>query len=121
MRSPVRPAALIAAHFDTLSPPVREVAQALHKLVAETAPQLTQTLQWGNVVFQHQGRNAIGIAAHKSYVLLQFFNGALLATQFSALEGTGKGLRHLKCRLQQPLDVELVANLVQASVDELQP
>jgi hypothetical protein len=119
MRSPVRPAALIAAHFDTLAPPVREVAQALHHLVAELAPQLSQTLQWGNVVFQHQGRNAIGIAAHKNHVQLQFFHGAALAAQFSALEGAGKGVRHLKCRLHQPLEIELVSNLVRACVDEL--
>jgi hypothetical protein len=120
MRSPVRPAALIAAHFDTLAPSVRELAQALHRLVAAAAPQLGQGLQWGNVVFQHHGRNAIGIAAHKGYVLLQFFNGAGLAAQFVALEGSGRGLRHLKCRVGEPIDEALVTNLVRACVEELQ-
>lgn len=119
MRSTVRPAALIAAHFDTLNPSVRELAQALHRLVADAAPLLGQSLQWGNVVFQHQGRNAIGIAAHKSYVQLQFFNGQALAAQYAALQGSGRGLRHLKCRVGEPLDSELVSDLVRACVDEL--
>ena len=92
----MRPAALIQAHLDTLEPAQRELVEALQKLVLGHAPNLTQTLQWGNIVFQRHGRNAIGIAAHRDHVHLQFFNGQALAVQFSALEGHGRGLRFLK-------------------------
>lgn len=119
MRSPVRPAALIQAHLDTLEPPQRELVEALQKLVLASAPTLSQTLQWGNIVFQRHGRNAIGIAAHREHVHLQFFNGQALAVQFAALEGRGRGLRFLKLRPGQPVDEELVGNLVRASIEEL--
>ena len=120
MRSPVRPAALIQAHLDTLEPAQRELVEALQKLVLGHAPNLTQTLQWGNIVFQRHGRNAIGIAAHRDHVHLQFFNGQALAVQFSALEGHGRGLRFLKLRPGRAIDEELVAHLVQASLDEME-
>lgn len=120
MRSPVRPAALIQAHLDTLDPGQRELVEALQRLVLANAPGLAQTLQWGNIVFQRHGRNAIGIAAHRDHVHLQFFNGQALAVQFSALEGHGRGLRFLKLRASHAIDEALVANLVRASIEEME-
>jgi hypothetical protein len=50
---------------------------------------------------------------------LQVFNGAQLATQFTVLEGTGRGLRHIKFKCRQTVDAELVRSIVRASLDEL--
>ena len=66
---------------------------------------------------QLDGQSLISIVVHKSHAHLQFFNGAELAVQYTALEGTGKGMRHLKCRYRQPVDAELVRDLVVASVE----
>lgn len=117
MRTPVRPAALVAAYFDNLTPEERETAQALQQAVLAAGPQLTQTVKWGNLTFQHEGQSLISIVLHKTHANLQFFNGAQLAVQYSALEGAGKGLRHIKCRYRQPIDAELVGDLVVASVE----
>lgn len=119
MRSPVRPAALIQAHLDTLDGPQRELVEALQKLVVAGGPTLSQTLQWGNLIFQRHGRNAIGIAAHREHVHLQFFNAQALAVQFPALEGQGRGMRYLKLRVGHALDEALVSNLVQRCLEEL--
>lgn len=120
MRSPVRPAALIQAHLDTLDAAQRELVESLQKLVIGEAPGLTQTLQWGNLVFQRHGRNAIGIAAHRDHVHLQFFNGQALAAQYTALEGHGRGLRFLKLRAGRTIDEALIGNLVRASLEEME-
>ncbi len=56
---------------------------------------------------------------HKSHANLQVFNGALLSAQFPALEGTGKGARHLKFRYHVPVDAALVQSLVVACVGEI--
>jgi uncharacterized protein YdhG (YjbR/CyaY superfamily) len=117
MRTPVRPAALVAAYFDNLAPEERETALALRDAVLAAAPQLTQAVKWGNLTFQLGGQSIISIVLHKSHAHLQFFNGAELAVQYTALEGTGKGMRHLKCRYRQPIDAEVVRDLVAASVD----
>ena len=116
MRGTVRPNALVAAYFDTLGPDQRETAQALQRAVLEAAPDLNQAVKWGNLVFMADRQNLLAIVAHKGHANLQVFNGAALAGDFPQLEGTGKGLRHLKCRYRQPVDTALVGQLVRAAV-----
>jgi hypothetical protein len=116
MRGTIRPAALVATYFDNLPPEARGTAQALHRLVLAAAPELEQTVKWGNLVFQWQGQHVMAIVAHKAHANLQFFNGAELAAAYPQLEGTGKGLRHLKCRFSQPVDDALVQELVRETL-----
>ncbi|UZG43419.1 DUF1801 domain-containing protein [Caldimonas thermodepolymerans] len=119
MRTTVRPAALVAAYFDNLAPDERATAQALQRAVLEAAPGLEQTVKWGNLVFTWRGTNALAIVTHKTHANLQFFQGAGIAPQFPQLEGSGRGVRHLKCRYRQPVDEALVRAMVQAALDEL--
>ncbi len=112
MRGTVRPAALVAAYFDNLGPEERVTARSLQRAVLQAAPGLEQTIKWGNLVFMSQGQNQLAIVTHKTHANLQFFNGATLAASHPELEGSGKGLRHLKCRYRQPVDEALVTRLV---------
>lgn len=116
MRTIVRPAALIGAWFDTLREDQRETAQALREAVLQAGPGLEQSVKWGNLVFSHAGTHAVAIVIHKDHANLQVFNGAQLLQRFPMLEGTGKGLRHLKLRYRQPVDTGLVEVLVKASL-----
>lgn len=118
MRSPVRPAALVAAYFDALLPEQRQTVLALQRAVLDAAPQLEQSVKWGNLVFGLRGQNLMAIVTHKGHANLQFFQGAGLAGRFAQLEGSGKGLRHLKCRYRQPVDEALVQALVRAAVQD---
>ena len=52
------------------------------------------------------GRNMCSIMGANGYVRLQFFRGAELDDPTSALEGTGKAMRHLKVHCNQPLPEE---------------
>lgn len=112
----MRSGALIAAHFDTLEPAARMTVQALQRAVMEAAPELEQTVKWGNLCFQTEGRTLMAIAAHKTHANLQFFNGAGLAPQYPELEGTSRGMRMLKCRFSQPVNAALVQELVKAAM-----
>ena len=96
MRHLVRPSALVATYFDTLAPNQVATARALQQVVLGAAPQLEQTVKWGNLTF--------------------ICDGAALAREFPELEGVGKGIRHLKLRYAQPLDADLIHDLVRASV-----
>lgn len=116
MRHPIRPGALVANHFDTLTPVQAGLARAVQQLVLRAAPDLEQTVKWGNLVFLHAGRHLLAIVVHKAHVNLQLFHGAELAERYSQLEGVGKGMRQLKLRPSQPLDEELITALVQASL-----
>ena len=67
--------------------------------------------------------HAVAIVMHKDHANLQFFNGAALAERFPELEGTGRGVRHLRFRYRYPVDEELVHEVVHACVElmELSP
>lgn len=117
MRSTVRSAALVEAWFDMLAPGQAPVARELQSAVLAAAPQLAQSVKWGNLLFTLGGAHLLAIMTHKTHANLQVFPGALLVEHFPQLEGSGKGLRHLKCRYGQPVDAELVGQLVQASLE----
>lgn len=117
MRSILRPAALIETWFDTLRPDQKDLARLLRELVQRTAPELASSVKWGNLMFTYEGTHAVAIVMHKDHANLQIFNGAALAERFPELEGTGKGVRHLRFRYRYPIDEELVREVVQACVE----
>ena len=117
MRSILRPAALIETWFDTLRPEQRDLARRLRELVLSAAPALASSVKWGNLMFTHEGTHAVAIVMHKDHANLQVFNGAMLVDRFPELEGTGRGVRHLRFRYRLPVDEELVRQVVQACVE----
>lgn len=119
MRSMLQSAALIEAWFDTLLPEQRELARAVRECLVEAEPGLAQSIKWGNLMFTHGGRHALAIVIHKDHANLQVFNGIALADRFPMLEGTGKGLRHLRLRYRQPIDAGLVEALAHACVETM--
>lgn len=117
MRSILRPAALIETWFDNLRPEQRDLARILRALVQAASPELGQSVKWGNLMFTHDGTHAVAIVMHKDHANLQVFNGASLVDQFPELEGTGRGMRHLRFRYRFPVDEDLVREVVQACVE----
>jgi hypothetical protein len=116
MRLLVRPAAIVDAWFDNLRPEQQPVARGLQSAVLAAAPSLTQAVKWGNLVFLHRGLHALSIQVFKAHAHLQLFNGASLARSFPALEGNGRGMRHLKWRHHEQIDEPLVRALAVACV-----
>jgi hypothetical protein len=117
MRSILRPAALIETWFDTLRPEQKDLARLLRDLVVSTAPDLALSVKWGNLMFTYEGTHAVAIVMYKDHANLQIFNGALLVDRFPELEGSGRGVRHLRFRYRFPVDEELVRLVVQACVE----
>ena len=119
MRSMLQSAALIDAWFDTLRPDERELSRELRQAVMAAEPALAQSIKWGNLMFTLGGRHALAIVIHKDHANLQVFNGVALLAAFPALEGAGKGMRHLRLRYRQPVDTVLVAALAHACVETM--
>ena len=120
MRSILRPAALIETWFDTLRPEQKDLARLLRELVVAAAPELASSVKWGNLMFTYEGTHAVAIVIHKDHANLQVFNGASLVDRFPELEGSGRGVRHLRLRYRYPLDEELVRQVVQACVEQME-
>jgi hypothetical protein len=119
MRTLLRPNAVIESWFDVMSPEQRTVARALQAAVVAAAPKLNGAVRWGNLVYQHDGINALAIVPHKSHVNLQVFKGASLTARYPELEGSSKGVRHWKVRFGQPIDAEFVRELVLDALEAL--
>jgi hypothetical protein len=117
MRTLLRPAAIVEAWFDMLPPGREPTMRALQAAVLGAGPELQQVVKWGNLVFSTRGAHAFAIVPHKSQAHLQVFRGASLEQRFPQLEGSGRGLRHLKFRYGQPIDQELVRTVVHAALE----
>jgi hypothetical protein len=91
-----------AQFIESVEPSLRPVCIALREAIAEVHPAFVE------VVWQRQRIASYGvgskkmsehyayIGAHKSHVNLGFYCGTSLSDQGKMLEGTGKGLRHVK-------------------------
>ena len=99
-------------------PGVRELAEALRKLVREVAPGATERghVGWGNIAYQAKGVFCY-IAPLKDSVNLGFHRGADLPDPQGLLLGTGKSMRHVKIRSMDEIDTDAVRALVRQAAE----
>lgn len=106
-----------AQYFETLDDAERSVALQVRDAVREAVggnPRITETTKWSYPAWVHEGKrgNMCSIMGAKGYVRLQFFRGAELPRAESRLEGTGKGMRHLKVRCGREFPASEIRGLV---------
>ena len=68
----------------------------LRSLPQKSLPDVVETVKWGNITYLLGGKNLAWIIIYKEHVDFGFFRGAELHSQL--LDGTGKGLRHIKTK-----------------------
>jgi hypothetical protein len=95
------------ALLEPFTPAVRQVFVSLAGLVREIVPDATEQLDMPDRVLAYGfgpagGRRlrdfAIGLIPHAKHVNVQLADGALLDDPSGIVEGTGKRIRHVKCR-----------------------
>lgn len=106
--------ALVEAWLDLLPAAAAGTVREVRRLLLEAEPDLVAGIGWGNLVFRLDGAPLLALVVHKAHVSLQVFNGAVLSGL--PLQGSGRQLRHLKLRQDQPLDAELLRRVLRASV-----
>ena len=89
------------------TPPIREVFDALVALVRDVMPDATEQLDlpdrllafgFGPPGGMRLRDLAVGLIPHTAHVNVQLADGALLADPDRIIEGSGKRIRHVKCR-----------------------
>ena len=73
----------------------KEIVISLRKLALAIAPESSEEIRWGGLVFSSD-RPFCGIMAYKKYVSVVFDRGAEIPDPDNYLEGSGKNMRHLK-------------------------
>jgi hypothetical protein len=108
---------LLADH----TPDVQAIARRLRVLVREELPEVDEQVDFGNrlVAFGRSMRMTdllFAVIPHRRHVNLQLATGAELADPTGIVEGTGKRIRHVKCRSLEDVDRPAVRELVRAQI-----
>lgn len=109
---------LLAGHAAT----VRDTAVRLQALIRELAPEAIETVDEPDHLLAYgwspRMRDLIfAIAPHTSHVNLQLADGAGLSDPDRIVEGTGKRIRHVKCRSVADAERPALRALIQAQIE----
>jgi hypothetical protein len=97
----------LAALLDSHSPTIRDVFGALRALVRDVMPDAEEQVDLPDRVLAfgfgppggvRMRGLAVGLIPHTAHVNVQLADGALLDDPSGIVEGTGKRIRHVKCR-----------------------
>jgi hypothetical protein len=101
--------------LEEADPTMRSLANQLRQVVRKALPNSQELVKWGNPTYLVDGKNVAWIMVYRDHVNLGFFQGAKMKSPL--LEGTGKGLRHVKVRRSGDIDEkEFTRLLVRAAV-----
>ena len=100
----------MADYLKSLDPKQRKLTGKLRTIVKKALPNAEEKIKWGNPTYVLKGKNVAWILNYKEHVDLGFFKGAMMKSPL--LEGTGKGLRHIKIRGEKDIKEREFAALV---------
>lgn len=101
-------AAAPAAQLDTLA--------ALRELVKSAAPGIVEELKWSRPIYSNERGMFCYLHSTKNHATLGFHNGTALKDPKGLLEGTGKGMRHIKFKGMSDVNKPAVVALLKQAV-----
>ena len=101
-----------------LKPAQKETVEKLRSLTKAALPNVVETIKWGNITYLLGENNLSWILIYGDHVDYGFFRGAELNSQ--SLEGTGKGLRHIRIKDDKSLDEKEILRLLKEAA-QLKP
>lgn len=104
-------------YVDLLSNPQKDVAVRLRGIVRTHFPQLREDVKWHVPVYSIGTTPIVSIEGFKAHVNLKFFKGAELDDRAGLLEGTGKGVRHVKFRSTEDVDEGKIRDLIDEAIE----
>ncbi len=93
-----------------LTPEQKEIVAKLRFLTKAALPNIVETIKWGNITYLLGENNLAWILIYSDHVDYGFFRGAELNSQ--VLEGTGKGLRHIRISDDKSFDEKEISRLL---------
>ncbi|MYG91116.1 MAG: DUF1801 domain-containing protein [Chloroflexi bacterium] len=108
-------------YFAELEEAERAVAYRIRDALRDALganPKISETTKWSYPAWVYAGKrgNMCSIMGATGYVRLQFFRGAELPDAESLMEGTGKGMRHLKVWCDREFPAKAIQGLVADAV-----
>ena len=113
-----KPPPEVQAYLSKLPNDHRKTLMEMRTAILRAGSDLEETINpWGYITFStSSARYAITLVPHGKHVNLQIFNGAKLTRVLPQLEGSGKGLRHIKFPYGMAVNKTLVSKAVRLSL-----
>ena len=92
-----------------------DTVSALRQLIREVAPEATESMKWGQPVYDVNGPFA-HIKAYRNHVNFGFWRGADLTDPKGILKGTGSRMRHVELRSLADIDAPVLQSMVRTAV-----
>jgi hypothetical protein len=115
---PINVPSEVDSYLSTLPPDQHKTITALQDAILSAAATLDQRINpWGYVAFGTATvKFAFVLVPHAKHINFQILNGAEIIHALPKLQGTGKKLRHIKFRYDEPVDAALVAKAVRLAL-----
>jgi hypothetical protein len=88
--------AKVEAFVGQQSPAHQKTINRLRAIVKGAFPELEERMRWSQVGYLVSKKDVCGIYPSSGHVNLSFWQGSALSDPKGLLEGTGKGMRHIK-------------------------
>ena len=98
------------------SPRNQGIIRALRTFVKRAAPQLQESVKWGNGCWVQEKAPVAYVYSAPDYVQFGFFRGSTLRDPKRLLNGEGKFVRHIKVRNRSDIDEKAFAALLRQAV-----
>ena len=98
------------------APRNQNVIRALRKFVKRIAPQLQESVKWGNGCWVHGKAPVAYVYSAPEHVQFGFFGGSSLRDPAGLLKGEGKFVRHVKVRTRSDIDETAFERLLRQAV-----
>jgi hypothetical protein len=100
------------------APRNQDVIRALRKFVKRVAPQLQESVKWGNGCWV-QGKVPVAyVYSAPDHVQFGFFRGSALKDRSGLLRGEGKFVRHIKVRKRSDIDEKKFGTLLRQALQD---
>ncbi|MFN0178010.1 MAG: DUF1801 domain-containing protein [Gemmatimonadales bacterium] len=97
------------------------IIRALRRFVASAAPQLVESVKWGNGCWLAGTEPVAYLYSDVAWVQFGFFAGSSLADPDGLLEGTGSYVRHIKVRKAGDIDRQAFGALLKQAASRRRP
>jgi hypothetical protein len=92
--------------------------ERLRDIIIEVHPKIVERIKWGNLTFVYNENNIASVYSSEtiSHINLAFFKGTLMPDPRRLLEGTGKGMRHLKIHSEKDINKKQIISWIKEAI-----
>jgi hypothetical protein len=111
--------AKIDAYLKEQTPADRKAVNRLRRIIRDAVPELVEQMRWVQIGYVIEKKDVCGIYVSSDHINISFMQGAALKDPKKLLEGTGKGMRHIKVYAVDDLDEEALKEYVREATSSI--